>query len=58
MPYVLSELPRRIKDALLVDNRITDVTDFEFEQNGKKLLVKFTVISTIGNISSEVEVTI
>lgn len=56
MPYVLSELPRRIKEALTQDNRISDVTDFEFDKQGKKLYVKFTVVSNVGNISTDLEV--
>ena len=56
MSYVMSELPRRIEEALTVDDRIETVTDFEFEQSGKKLHVKFTVVTTVGNIESEVEV--
>ena len=56
MPYVLEELPRRIKEALIQDNRISDVTDFEFEQHGKKLHAKFTVKTNIGNISTDLEV--
>lgn len=56
MPYVMSELPRRIKEALTQDNRISDVVDFEFKQNGKRLHTKFKVISNVGNISTELEV--
>lgn len=56
MSYVISELPRRIEEALTVDDRIETVTDFEFEQKGKKLHVTFTVVTTVGNIDSEVEV--
>ena len=56
MPYVMSELPRRITEALTQDDRIDDVVDFEFEKNGKKLLTKFTVISNVGNIPTELEV--
>jgi hypothetical protein len=56
MSYVMSELPRRIEEALTVDDRIETVTDFEFEQHGKRLHVKFNVITAIGNIESEVEV--
>jgi hypothetical protein len=56
MPYVMSELPRRIKEALLVDNRIKDVTDFTFEKNGKKLRTTFTAITNEGNISTALEV--
>ena len=58
MPYVISEIPRRIKEALIQDNRINDVVDFEFKQNGKKLNVKFTVVSISGNISTGLEVAV
>lgn len=56
MPYVMSELQRRITEALTQDDRIDDVVDFEFEKNGKKLLTTFTVVSNLGNISTELEV--
>lgn len=56
LPYVMSEVPRRITEALTQDDRIEDVTDFEFEMNGKQLHVKFTVISNVGNIPTELEV--
>lgn len=56
MPYVKSELPRRISEALTQDNRIEKVVDFKFETKGKKLLVTFTVVSKIGNIPTELEV--
>lgn len=56
IPYVMSELPRRITEALTQDNRIDDVTDFEFERHGKKLHVTFTVVTTFGNLSSALEV--
>ena len=56
MPYVMSELPRRIKEALVQDNRIDDVVDFKFEQHGKQLHTTFTVVSNVGNISTELEV--
>lgn len=56
MPYVMADLPRRIKEALIQDDRITDVIDFEFKQQGKQLLTTFTVVSNVGNISAELEV--
>lgn len=58
MPYVMSELPRRITEALTMDNRIEDVVDFEFEKNGSKLHTTFTVVSNLGNIDADLEVTI
>ena len=58
MPYVIAELPRRIKEALITDNRITDVTDFNFNQQGKQLNVAFTVKTSVGNISTSLEVAV
>lgn len=56
IPYVMSELPRRITEALTQDNRITDVINFEFQFEKKKLHTKFTVVTNIGNISTALEV--
>lgn len=58
MDYVMSELPRRITEALTQDDRIDNVTDFKFEITGKKLHTTFTVISNLGNISTEMEVVV
>lgn len=56
MPYVISELERRITEALTQDDRIEDVTDFEFEQKGKRLHTTFTVVTTVGEIPTDMEV--
>ena len=56
MPYVMSELPRRIKEALIQDDRISDVVDFKFVKQGKRLNTTFTVVTDGGNISTELEV--
>ena len=58
IPYVMAELPDRVKEALTMDNRITDVVDFEFERNKNKLHTTFTVKTIYGNVPSSVEVTI
>jgi len=58
IPYVMAELPRRIKEALIQDNRIDDVINFEFEKNGKRLYTTFTVVSNVGKISTALEVEI
>ena len=58
MPYVMSELPRRVKDALIQDDRIEDVINFSFETNGNKLHTTFTVVTNIGNVETELEVTV
>lgn len=56
LPYVISEVPRRITEALKQDNRISAVTNFEFEKHGKILTVTFTVVTDVGNISTALEV--
>lgn len=58
MSYVIADLPRRIKEALITDDRITDVTDFEFTKKGKQLHTTFTVVTNAGNISTAVEVNV
>lgn len=56
--YVLSEIPRRITEALTMDNRIEDVKDFEFEINKKKVHTTFTVVTVSGVIPITLEVDI
>ena len=58
MSYVLSEIPRRITEALTQDSRIKNVRDFEFEKNKSKLYVTFVVETTVGNVSTDLEVNI
>ena len=58
MTYVMSELPRRITEALTQDERIKNVVDFEFERHGNKLHTTFTVVTTAGNIPTELEVAV
>ena len=58
MPYVMSEGPRRIKEALLTDDRVTDVVDFILEPKGKVLHVTFTVQSNVGGLPIEMEVAV
>lgn len=54
--YVFAELQRRITDALTQDDRITEVTDFDFNCEKGKITVKFTVHSSYGDFESEVNV--
>lgn len=56
MYYVMAIIPERIKETLLSDDRITDVTDFEFETAKNKLTVKFLVHSIYGEMEEETEV--
>lgn len=57
--WVCAELERRIEEALLVDSRITDVTDFEHDTDVKGVVhTTFTVHTIYGDVSSEKEVNI
>ncbi|EGT2204153.1 DUF2634 domain-containing protein [Clostridioides difficile] len=51
--YVIPELERRIKEALIQDDRIENVDNFEFENIKGKVHCKFTVHSKYGNIKAE-----
>ena len=51
-------LERRIRDTLLADDRITDVSGFEFKVYRHSVLVKFNVTTTIGQIAEEVELNV
>ena len=52
--YVVPEVERRIKDALLHDTRITSLTDFRFEYPAKRVLhVLFTAHTIFGDIPIE-----
>ena len=56
IPYCLSEIKRRIRECLLVDERITEVKDFEFELNKGTVLTTFLVVSNVGEFKQEMEV--
>ena len=51
--YCLPEIERRVREALLQDDRITAVQDFQFEINKKQVLTTFTVVSIFGEINVE-----
>lgn len=50
---VSADLKRRMKEALLQDDRITEVTNFTFMTNEDGLYVKAEVISDYGNFDIE-----
>lgn len=56
MWYAQSIVPQKIKDCLMVDDRILDVTDFVVNRDGRKLIVDFVVKTKLGNIEDELEV--
>ena len=56
--YCKVEIQRRDSEALLQDDRITEVKDFHFTITGKKILAEFTVVTIFGETRTEVEVNI
>lgn len=56
--YVIPELERRITEALMQDDRIENVDNFQFENIKGKVHCKFTVYSKYGNIKAEKVVSI
>lgn len=56
--YVQSELQRRIIEALLQDDRIEGVENFQVEFSGNVATVKFTVISSLGSYQEEMMVNV
>ena len=51
--FVIPEIERVITEALLQDTRILEVKNFEFQTNKNTVFVKFSVITTVGEIKSE-----
>ena len=54
--FIRSELKRRITEALLQDDRIETVQDFQIDISGDTATMRFTVISTFGSFREEVTV--
>ena len=54
--YVASEMPRRIQDCLLQDNRITNVDSFEITTAKNKVYVKYVAHTIYGDVVAEKEV--
>ena len=51
--FVIPELERVIQEALLQDDRISEVNNFEFNVEKNSIIIKFTVITTVGEIQAE-----
>lgn len=56
--YAMSEIKRRITEALTQDDRITGVDDWSFETSGRGVRAKFTVNTIYGDLTAEKEVEI
>lgn len=58
MDFAAIESERYIKEALKQDDRITDVVDFEFTENGGALLASYRVVTIYGDYTRETEVSL
>lgn len=57
--YVIPELERVIKEALLQDDRIEDVEDFIFKQTSKNTITAtFRIVTILGDVVIEKEVSV
>lgn len=56
--FVAAELQRRLEDALLADDRITGVENFEYSVHGQSLAASFTVKTIYGSVDSATEVNV
>lgn len=53
IPFVYSEIKRRVSEALLRDDRITNVDNFQFSQGRGKVHATFDVTTAQGVIQTE-----
>ncbi len=53
---VLSEIERRVTEALMEDSRILSVDDFDFETNKKEVVCTFSVSTIYGDLEMKQEV--
>jgi hypothetical protein len=58
MSYVQPEIKRRFTEALMQDDRIKEVSDFEFEVKGHELTVSFIITCDYGKFGTERTVTV
>ncbi len=53
-PYVQGDIRRRITEALMEDDRIKEVKDFDLKFKGENAIVRFTVVSEFGELERTV----
>lgn len=56
--YVAAELQRRIREALLMDDRVRDIRDYTYTIVDDTLTASLTVVTVFGDIPQTVEVTL
>ncbi|GIO42464.1 DUF2634 domain-containing protein [Paenibacillus apis] len=52
--YVRSEIERRIRESLMQDDRISEITDMQISITGDEALATFAVVSIYGDFREEV----
>lgn len=58
IPFVMSELKRRIREALMQDGRITEVGGFDIQAQGNRVRCAFTVRTVFGDLQADKEVSV
>lgn len=56
--YVAAELQRRVREALLMDDRVLEIRDYQYTIEDDMLTASFTVVTVYGDIPQTVEVTL
>jgi hypothetical protein len=54
--YIESEFPRMVEEALLVDDRVTEVGDFSHTVSGDTMAWSFTVVTVFGAFSEAITI--
>jgi hypothetical protein len=49
--YIMSEFPRMVDDALSVDDRVIDTSDYTFSVDGDSITITFTVNTVFGQLA-------
>lgn len=56
--FVAAELQRRVTEALMMDDRVTGIENFDYNVRGQTLSASFTVTTIYGGVKSSMEVNI
>ena len=56
--YVAAELQRRVRDALMMDDRVLGIRDYSYTISGDELHAEFTVLTVYGDIAQTMEVSL
>ena len=56
--FVAAELQRRATEALMMDDRVTGIENFDYNVRGQTLSASFTVTTIYGGVEAGMEVNI